>query len=290
MASQVQFDLNDESGRMLDELRASRAGFMKASRAYSGDHELDGAVAHLLANYYDPEKQRAVLIQQAALDVTHEIKGFVSTFEKLAIHYAAAVHAAEAGAMARLEQSLAGAAEALRVEVDERGPRDAVRRVFEGLDLAEQKNALLLAQGIVVGRWLALAMQVGADLLLRRQDELQRYRDNAPPGVPRTFGKALFEEVITEGVWTFCEVALGEVVRTTVGMVPVVNIIVGVANIALEVRKKVDSLQSRYDRGEIDRMFDLCQEMQVEREAMEGVVKLFDTVMHLSALELELGS
>ena len=51
---------------------------------------------------------------------------------------------------------------------------------------------------------------------------------------------------------------------------------------------KIHSLQSRYERSDVDLMLDLGEEMSVERKAMEDAIKLLAKVSSLTNTELEL--
>jgi hypothetical protein len=79
-------------------------------------------------------------------------------------------------------------------------PRAVVNAVMEGLSDAHKQNALLRAQGIVVGEKLATAIQVAAGLLRLRQVDLKSYLGKAPPADALSIRQALIEAVASDPV------------------------------------------------------------------------------------------
>ena len=290
MAADIQFDFKDESGRMQERLAAARQNFKDAHESYAErGRELDLAVCAQLANYYNnPAKPRAALIQQAAREVSEEIKGFRETVLTVGSRYIMSVTAVDLATIAFGAQMLDNVVKAFSAPRanDDKDPLTVVHAAVEHLSNAQKQNALLMAQGIVVGEKLATAIQVAADLLRLRQAELEGYLGQAPPADALSIRQALIEAVAAEGAWTACEYLLAEVGMAIGTAIPIASIVVGIARIALDLRDKVHSLQSRYEPGDVDLMLELFEEMSVEREAMECAVKLFDKVFSLATTKL----
>lgn len=291
MAADIQFDFHDESGRMQKRLLAAQQNFRDAHESYGErGRELDLAVRDQLANYYDPANRRAKLIQQAARELSEEIERYPETILTLGSRYIMSATAVDQKAIALGAQMMGTIIEAMSAPQanDDEGPLAAVHAAMERLTDAQKQNALLMAQGIVVGERLATATQVAADLLRLRQAELEGYLGQAPPAKALSIRQALIEAVAAEGRWTACEYLLTEVGMAIGTTIPIANIVVGIARIARDLQGKIRSLQARYERGDVDLMLDLAEEMDIEREALEDAVKLFAEVLSLSNTELEL--
>ena len=121
-----------------------------------------------------------------------------------------------------------------------------------------------------------------------RQAELKSYLGEAPPGDALWIREALVEAVASEGAWTAAEYVLTEVGKAIGTAIPIANIVISIATIALDLRSKIRALQSRYEPGDIDLMLNLSEEMGVEREAVKDAIKLFGEISSLSSTELKL--
>ncbi len=281
----VQTESTDESNRPPDELSAARARFVAATHGYSrGDSDLVREVRRLVANYYDPANRRATLIQQAARELDHEIDDFVGTFEALAGHYAMAVTIADGIALDAVIKLVADFAEAHDVDFSQ--PTVALGAIVQNLTEAEQRSALRWAWLALGGKWLTLAMNVAAGLLERRRYELLRYCAEAPAGGPVAISDALAETLANESAWVLCEHLLVEIGASIAPAIPFARFVVAGARVLIDLRNKVRSMQTVYVRGEVDRMFDLLQEIRDEREAMQIVFQLFDQVTELKNVQL----
>lgn len=285
MDEDIQLNLYNESRRMLERLSAAKQNFIAAAAASYTESgkalELD--VCEVLANYYDPANGRALLIQRTAQELSEEIKRFGKTVSDVEQQYITTSSAVEL-AMVKL---LGKAMDNYVVAFSPTRASDP-RAVMEGLSDADKQNVLLRVQGIVVGERLATAIQVAAGLLRLRQAELKSYLGQAPPGEALSIRQALIEAVASEGAWTAAEYLLTEVGKVIGTAIPIANIVISIATIALDLRSKIRALQSRYEPGDVDLMLDLSEEMRVEREAMKDAVKLFGEVSSLSSKELKL--
>jgi hypothetical protein len=297
MDEDMQFNLDDEFDRMYERLKAATQDFKDVHRFYmESDKALELAVCKVLANYYDPANRRALLIQRTAQELSEEIKRFEWSVSDVGLKYAAAYFAADSAVTKLMMQMMRNAGDAFSATRAGDGmdplvgkdPLVVVNAVMEGLSDAQRKNKLLMAQGIVVGERLATAIQVAVGLLRLRQAELASYLGQAPPGEALSIRQALIEAVASEGAWTAAEYLLTEVGKVIGTTVPIANIVIGIATIAQDLRGKVHSLQTRYDRGDVDLMLDLSEEVSIEREALKDAIKLFAEVSSLANSELEL--
>ena len=288
MDEEIQLNLNDESRRVLERLSAAKKNFIDAYASYAEFGEaLELDVCEVLANYYNPANRRALLIQRTAQELSEEIKRFgktVSDVEQQYITASSAVDLAMVKLLGKAMENYIVAFSPTRAS----DPLAAVNAVMEGLSDAQKQNVLLRAQGIVVGQRLAAAVQVAAGLLRLRQAELKSYLGEAPPGDALSIREALVEAVASEGAWTAAEYVLTEVGKAIGTAIPIANIVISIATIALDLRSKIRALQSRYEPGDIDLMLNLSEEMGVEREAVKDAIKLFGEISSLSSTELKL--
>lgn len=285
-----------ELARAAEQIGRSASSINQYLRLHPYDDKAVGEqVQEQLKPYFDPDNERAVLIQLASKDAYLEIELFLVTSNDVLKKYAAAFEAAEqwsreltaAGAalLAELRERRAEAGElgqellatALSGSSVEHFRDDVDALLNEGTQL-QREQALLLFQGLVVLQTLAKAMHTIDVLLTYRAQVLAEFFKTAPAGTVPSNLRALVDAIAEDGTLTVAEHVLVEIV----GMVPVANIVMSAARIGLELTSKIKKIKDRHKRGVIDDMLDLSTDMTAVREALEVAAALFEKVSELA--------
>jgi hypothetical protein len=161
--------------------------------------------------------------------------------------------------------------------------REALATVVGNLDDVQIKLNLALARGIAIGRGLTTAAAATALMANRWENQLESYLEGAPPSKELSMAEALWEAVAEEGAVGIAEHFLVEVVGMSN---PVGGLVVGIAKITMDLRRKAAEVGRAYDRNDVDDMLDLAERMRGEREMTAEVVRLFEQVEELARLEL----
>jgi hypothetical protein len=293
--------LTGEFTHALEQLEESKHSFNEYLQLHPGDDtDVGEKVQEKLAPYFDPANGRAIVIQLSAKGAFTEIELFMLTSLDVLKGY----QAAHAAADQRAKELTAAGAAVLAEVLTAQAQADQVRQQLlasaligsslEELRVAadallsehtelQQKQALLLVQGLVVYQTLAKATQTIDVLFRHRAHILAVFLETAPAGtVPSTL-QALADAMAAEGMMTIAEHVLIEMI----GVVPGANIVMPAVRIARELTNKVQEIKNRHRRGDIDDMLDLSTDMTAVRTALEVATKLFDQVSALANAQLD---
>jgi hypothetical protein len=270
-------DLGDEILAVGDAYRASSNAVRNAIDTYeTRGLNLEGAVAGQLAAFYDPKRNRALEIQEAARTLSERIREFEPILDKLR-EQAGFVGATLSGALMLNALEMAALP-----PVGQPGSNTQVENLasihsfLEGLDNAQLRLTYLAARGIKAGLEVERAFRVAGELIEIREAKLAEYLGEAPPIDVRSKLVAIRSTMTTAGgIELFGELAK-EAALALGASVPVVGMAVAAVRLTLDVREKLNELDVGYERGEVDAMLDFRRQVAGEDNAMEGLLSLFE--------------
>lgn len=283
MTDEQNVDLREEFDeafeRLKEVLSQSRDSFL---RDVARGPRLDSEVLAQLSNYSDPDRARARLIRESAAVLEAEIKKGRSTITAIGGTQSVVSMTALAALTAVAKDTLDTIGQALHIEAGDTG--EVLAALAEGMTEAQVKSSLALARGTTIARSLSTAAAAANLLVNRRENELESYLKEAPPSAELSMAEALWDRVAEEGAIGIAEHLLVEIVGVAN---PVGGLIVAIARITIEMRRKATELREVYERGDVDEMLDFADRMRAERGWAEEVVDLFEKTRELAAMELE---
>lgn len=234
-----------------------------------------------LANYSNPERRRARLIQESATVLVEEVRSSRAALALVGEVQSVTSQQAQAAVVAVHAKTVTNVGKALRVAPGD--TREVLRALATGPDRARLELNVALAKGITIGRSLTTAAAAAALLVSRWESELETYLTASPPSQALGNAEAFWELVAEEGAVGIAEHILVELV----GMAnPVGSLIVSIAKITIDLRRKAAELNRAYDRNDVDDMLDFADLLAVERDWAANVMELFRKTEEMSRLEL----
>jgi hypothetical protein len=213
------------------------------------------------------------VIQDFAQTVSEQIRMFGSTRTTLVSRVALLLLSFEQANLALSRGVLQKATEAMATATT--GPlREMSPELERGLANLEQLRGLAK----LVASEMARALRVAAAVYILRQTELEIYLQKTPRVDVATARGALASAIGEEGAAQALEVVAVEAVKLVGAAIPIANVAVAVVQIGLRIREKVHAMQAHYERGALDAMFDLAQQVDDERAVIGDVFTLLDGV------------
>jgi hypothetical protein len=264
--------------RLTEALERSRAAML---RNVEQGPRLEADALSQLANYSNPERRRARLIQESATVLAEEVRGSRATLTVVGETQSATSFNAQAAVVAIQAKTVTAVGQAFNIGPGDTG--EVLRALAGGPDRARLELNLALARGITIGRSLTTAAAAAALLVSRWESQLETYLTAAPLAQALGIAEAFWELVAEEGAVGIAEHFLVEVV----GMAnPVGSLIVSIAKITMDLRRKAAELNRVYDRNDVDDMLDFADLLAVERDWAASVMELFKKTEEMSRLEI----
>ncbi|MBS1892995.1 MAG: hypothetical protein JST59_16990 [Actinobacteria bacterium] len=285
MTDEVDLDLQrefDEAFERLQKVLAqSRDSFL---RDVAEGPRLESEVLAQLSNYSDPDRRRARLIRESAEALEAEIKAGRPTIQAIGQEQSVVSMKAVAALTAVAKDTMEAIGQALHVDAGDTG--EVLARLAAGMTEAQVESSLALARGITIARSLTTAAAAANLLVNLRENELESYLNQAPTSTELTMAEALWDLVAEEGAIGIAEHLLVELVGVAN---PVGGLIVAIARITIEMRRKATELRQVYARGDVDEMLDFADRMSVQHKWAEEVIDLLEKTGELAAIKIEAG-
>lgn len=262
-------DRSADQQRLVTALASARLTLLDVNRRYDKRSAAE-RVAAQLAPYWDAERRRAAVIQDFARGLSAEIRAFDSTRLELLERVVLLIPRSEEAIGALATAMLASAGDAARRDPGPRGSEasghlDDAKRELEDLD----------ELGRVIGWELERSLRIAASLIAMREAELAQYLETVPELDLASLWSILSAAVAEEGAAKVAE----EILVRGVGLaVPVASVAIGIVQAGRSLREKVEEMEAHYERGPLDRMFELAQQVTDDRELIALVVALLEAV------------